>query len=1114
MVRVVLFLALIFPAAYAQTAGTATLLGTVTDASGAVVAGAKATVVNVETSFTSTTVTNNEGYYYVPYLNPGNYQINVEAAGFKKYVRGGITLRTNEQPRIDVQLEVGSVAESIEVAGAPPLLETETAIAGAILEGQTIVKIPVLMKMVFSTLHYLPGTQVVNGVHLVGQRERALAYTLDGLSGKEPVLGGRATNRVVNSTLDAFQEVKVYSTGVPAEYGHSGGGLLSAVFRTGTNEFHGNLEDRYVNNTLMHRQYFDLLPQHGLTYHEITGVFAGPVRLPKIYNGRDKTFFLFGLARHHEKASETFIGDVPSADMLNGDFSFGGLGNPLYDPLSTRMEGGRWMRDPIPGNRIPASRFDPVARNFLGRNPFAPPNSPPGFTDRNGPHQNLIAPTVYRSYRTRFDIKFDHQFASHHKIFGRYSQARHRAFNSRWFNEIAWKLLDFAYVPIPIDQRNVVVSDVYTITPTMINEVRLGMNRRRYTRRPESVGQGWARQLGIPNAGPETFPDFVNQGGGRFFRMGAGGEEGQTAEDFTFQNNLTKVSGKHTFKGGYEVIRTRYNSLVESLPSGRYFMGGTDFPFAPRGTTGNDFAALLLGSAVRAEFTKAVATWLPRWWSHAFYFQDDYKPVRNLTFSLGIRWSYESPFSTKHGRSSQFDPAGRDPITGRPGAITHPKGLFGKRDLNNFQPRLGMAWNFHPRLVFRGNFGVMSQDVFTAGVNQNFEEYFATASVQPPPGDPRVAFRLSEGPPPFNFNPAADGSVPFIGTNFSARGASWYDPNTRMPYIMNWSAGFQGEFRRNLLTELIYQGSAGVGLLNNWDLNVVPLDISRDPVQLELVRQQYQNFRPYPQFGGIRHYSNYGHNTYHGLTLRGEKRYSRGISLNAFYTFSKTLDDADNDGSVNGVTFYNRRLEKGRANYDVRNRFVTVFLWQLPMGKGRRFLHSGPAEKILGGWDFAYTHTIQGGHPITITFADSPFNYLPGVLRPNQVLPNDQVRVKNWTIGPNRFPVTAQNRYLNIEGFQYPAAFTPGTLGRNTLEATGINWAQFSLSKEFPIRERLKFLLRWDMNNPFKRPRFSNPNTTFSLRNPGPFGRHTGTEGSFHDVGGRLHSFLVLRLEW
>ena len=309
-------LALSTGALLAQTTGNATITGTVADNTGAVIPGVKVVVVSPAMGFNFEATTNADGYFLVPYLRPGAYAMTIEAQGFKKYHRSNIELRTGEQPRFDVVLEVGSVAESVEVTGSAPLLETETPIAGGVMEGKTIVKIPIMQKLTFRVLPYLPNSQVINGLHLNGQRERSMGYNLDGLGAKEPVTGAvGSTNRVITSSLDAVSEVKAYATGMPAEFGHTAGGGLSIVFRSGTNEFHGSAEDRFLNNTTLHRDYFDVLKPPYDSYHEISVVASGPVKIPKLYNGKDRTFWLFGLARHHEKASETFVGDVPSAEI-------------------------------------------------------------------------------------------------------------------------------------------------------------------------------------------------------------------------------------------------------------------------------------------------------------------------------------------------------------------------------------------------------------------------------------------------------------------------------------------------------------------------------------------------------------------------------------------------------------------------------------------------------------------------------------------------------------------------------------------------------------------------------------------------------------------------------
>lgn len=1117
MRRGILWVALLAGGLKGQTAGTATLVGTVTDSTGAVHVGAKVSAVNVATSFVTETLTTPEGSYYAPYLAPGNYRLTVEAAGFKRYVREGIVLRTGETPRVDVMLEVGAVSEVINVAANSPLLETETAAAGQVLDGDLLVKVPVSQKRAIRILFYMPGANAIGGFTVLGQRARAMGYTVDGINGKEPGIGAtNGTDAQISTTQDAFEEVKLYTTGAPAELGHSSGGLLSIVFKSGTNQFHGSAEDRHINKAMIHRNYLEQLPRtNPFAYHESTLLFSGPLSIPKVYSGRDRTFWLAGFERHFENAGTNSVRTtVPSADMYNGDFSFGGLANPrpltIYNPFTTRQAGATWTRDPFPGNVIPKSLFDPVAVNFLARNPFTPANAP-GTATSSGPIENLVLNTIKHIRRTRWDGKVDHQFTPNHKIFGRYSQARHRAWKGDYQAQFNWRDIDPNAQPAPVDHINIAFSDMLIVSPTMNNEFRMGFNRRARYETALTKDGDWAKKLGVPNVSGATFPLF-NIGYGL-----AGLPSFQNVgEDFTFQDNVTRIRGKHTFKFGYEVIRTRYNAKSPSLPGGTFNFGATSLPFAPN--TGITFAGFLLGAVTSANFTQDFATWLPRWWSHQGYAQTDWKPVRGLTLNLGLRWSYESPFQTKYGQQAQFDPGVRDPVSGAAGAIVHKPGGLSSRDLNNFAPRLGLAWNFRPKLVLRSSFGVVHQDIFSTGANILFQEYLANASIQAPTGDPRHVFRLSQGPPSFTYQAQPDGSVPFIGSNYSGRPANWWDPGMRMPYVMSWSGDVQWQFASNFVLDAQYQGQSGVGLINAWDINAIRLDVSRDPVVLNQIFQAVQNYKPYPQFGSIVHYSNYGHSSYHGATLRVEKRYSAGLSFNAFYTFAKTLNETEADGGDNGVTFYNRRLEKGRSNTDIRHRFVNVMSYELPFGKGRRWMRQGGAlDHVAGGWELVWTQTFQSGQPFTVGFANSPNRYLPGESRPNALTTAEQARNRNWTIGPNRFPTTAQNPYLKFDSFAYPAAFTPGTLGRNTFEGPGLKWTQLSLSKWWSIRERLRVQARLDVNNLFPKlePNFSNPNATFTANNPLSLGRGFGTRGSFADVGtSNGHMLMVLRLQF
>ncbi|MCC6391150.1 MAG: TonB-dependent receptor [Bryobacterales bacterium] len=1083
--------------AQAQQTGAATLVGAITDSTGARVPGAEVTVVNVDMAFRTTVKSNGEGDYYVPYLRPGSYRITVDAAGFKRFMREGILLRTAETPRVDITLEIGATSEQVVVTAAAPLLATETATAGAIMSSQMILAIPVAQKRANKLLLYFPAASGSSGYHVMGQRQRSIAYTLDGVSGKQPGTGSAfGVNDSIHSVLDAVEEAKVTSTGLPAEVGHSAGGSLSLVFKSGTNDLHGSFEDRIMDGTFVHRYYLQQAPNISpARFQFIDATASGPVVLPKLYNGKNKTFWLSAYAIHLEHAGETGLRyTVPSPEMLNGDFSFGGIGLPLYDPFSTRQDAtGKWVRDPIPNNQISPSRFDPVAKNFLSHNPFVNPNVP-GTMTRTGPVNNLAADGPKTIKRIRWDEKIDHQFSSNHKIFGRYSHARHRADRAQKYPEFAWGLLDYNSQTIPIDLINIGFNDTLLLGPGRFNEARVGYSRRHYTLNSLSYGQGWGKKLGMANVSDDTFPLFNLPP----YRITSLARESQVGEDFTFQDNFTQIAGTHTLKMGYELMRTRYNAVLAALPGGSYTFAGTESPFTAN--TGNTFASFLLGTVGSAQFSQNFGSWLPRWWQHAFYFQDDWKVKRGLSLSLGLRWNYETPFATKYGQQSQFDPNATDPLTGRPGALTHPKDQLAARDLNNFQPRLGLAWNFLPNWVFRSSFGIMNPDLGATDIGQNFEEYQATVNVQSPSGDPRHAFVLSNTPA-VTYQQSANGSVPYGGTNYSARNVSWYDPHMRTPYIMNWSAGIQRQLSPTWLLELTYQGTSGVKLLNNWNMNVIPLNISTDPSALAQIFQNQQNYKPYPQFGSINLYSNFGHNTYHAGTVRAEKRYSHGLTWMPYYTWSRTIDESDADGGANGVTYYNRRLEKARAGYDIRHHFTSILTYEFPVGRGRWLLNRGGIMNgIFGGWEVTWNQQFETGLPTTVTYSGSPYNYLSqGAYRPNALVPMSQAVVQDWSIGSNRFPVSdnrAQNPYLKFSAFGYPAAFTTGALGRNTFEGPGANWMQVSVSKSWLIRERFRIISRLDMMNlPLKQPSFNQPNSVYSANSPFTFGTMSGTRG-------------------
>jgi hypothetical protein len=391
--------------------------------------------------------------------------------------------------------------------------------------------------------------------------------------------------------------------------------------------------------------------------------------------------------------------------------------------------------------------------------------------------------------------------------------------------------------------------------------------------------------------------------------------------------------------------------------------------------------------------------------------------------------------------------------------------------------------------------------------------------VQQAPGDPRPAFTLSQGPPPgLRYPVQPDGSVSYVGTNYSARNADWFDPNMRMPYVMLWSAGLQYQLARNWVAEMNYQATAGVGLLENWNINAIQLNVSTNPTTLNTIYQAQQNYLPYPQFGAVNLYSNFGHSTYHSGTVRVEKRFAAGMTAVVTYTWSKAIDESDSDGTATGVTYYNRRLEKAVAGYNVRNHFYNLLTYELPVGKGRHFLNRGGILNwVLGGWNAMSMLELESGTPFSVTFAGSPNRYLTqGVSRPDILTTNSQALTPNWSIGPNRFPTSAQNPYLQFSAFAYPAAFTVGTLGRNTFEGPGMFWQQLGLSKTYAVRERLRITLRAEGNNfPFKHPELLLPNSAYNANSANLFGTFTGLRQVLSEVGqSRPHMMLGGRIEF
>jgi hypothetical protein len=1121
--------------------GTSTITGRVVDSSGAVVPAVQVTVTNTDTNFEFTAQTNSEGLFRVQSLQPGPYRVEFQAAGFKRLVRENITLRTGDTLPVDAALDVGALAESVTVTALAPLLETETSATGTVQEGKVLYDLPIYQRFVASTLQLVPAIAPggfawggdLSSSHVVGLRAGAIGMFEDGVVSKDQITG----TSPIRTLQDSVAEVKILSTTLPAEYGHSAGGVVSSVKKTGTNELHFMASWYGRSRRMTDRNFFekqrstDPLPGApngvGNYYMQPDATVGGPVVLPKIYNGRNRTFFFYGWQKQVEKKTLQYPANGPNAAMLAGDFSFGGIGNPIYDPRTTQqLANGTWTRDPFPGNQIPLSSFDPVAKKIVGIYPWLQPNQP-GTLSANGPLNNLLYGERKRMAWEDMNGRLDQQFGPDLKMYG---SVTHNHSNGWPTNANIWDK-DFSGIGnySPSTTQNFSVGATRIINPTMFNDVRVGYWRGGSEKSVYSYNKNCGAALGIPNLSSVICPSFsANTGTANQFSpesiygLNLTGPSRNITETISFRDDLSLIRGVHAFKMGYEVLRARNSYSTITTPSGVFnfdqMTAGLQSSGAVMPRTGNTFAGFLVGSVRQATFTTQLASWLPRSFNHGLYFQDDWKVSPTLTLNIGIRYTNESPYNTRYAQMSNFDPAAVDDVTGLKGGLVHPTSGLNKRDNNNFQPRIGVAWHPLTKWVFRGGFTVNTVDVMFQQANAQLDEYSSIVNQERAPGDPRPLYQISQGPNPVAFSIRSNGTSGYVGTNYGSRTASWWDPNLRNPYVLNWNTSIQYQIHPSYMLEASYQGSSGVGLIEAWEANTFPVDYAKnDPILQAKAFAAPQNYRPFPQFGNIAFHSNTGHSTFHSGNLKIEKRFSRGLVFTTFYTFSKAIDSQDSDTSGSGVApLQNRSLEKARAGYDRAHRYVGEIVYTLPFGKGEHFLNRGGVwDKIFGRWQVSWIQTNESGNPLSFSFANSPYNYYPtwaGARRPNLV-GQPQIRDGWSNLGGDRFNQANSYAVLDMNAFAYPAAFTPGNAGRNIITGLRTNAADASLQKNVTVGERLRLQIRADLHQlPLKAFgvwNFNPPTTTVDFQNPQTFGKLTGNPTTANQGGISLINITV-----
>jgi hypothetical protein len=1181
------------------------ITGRVSDQSGAAVVGAQVTVVQTEMNFETVTQTNGEGLYRALNLRPGPYRVTVVAAGFKKQVREGFELRVGQTLSINAALEVGAISDSVEVNAKAGLLETETSAGGATLAGDYFYNLPNYQRHAIAVLFFTPGvtfdsnhyTKQLSGLTIDGLGSGVMGYFEDGAVAN---MGGRGDN---SETIEnSIEDIKVFTSAMPAEYGHSAGVGISVVKKTGTNAFHGMLSEQFRTRSMQQRRYFEqyrnsqIQPGFSinpppLIVQNPDGNVSGPVYIPKIYDGRNKTFFFYGVSFLIEKQGKQLSATVPTPAMLNGDFTFAGSGvtpNAIYDPSTTAQVNGLWSRSPFPGNIIPKARWSKVATAFLGMNPIGAPNVPGNWTT-TGPSNNVqLGPMKITKWQNH-TVRLDHQFTNTLKGFASYT------YNHEWGRQPTLSIIN----PLFDSSLNLGITDRHTgsfgatwiPSPTMVNDLRFSYYGRVTPTQSIVLDKDYASLLGMGNLGlpktclPGVIPALITDQAS--LSPGCGSRTVQ--ETYTLKDDLSKAMGTHNFKMGYELLR--YHQNANNGP------GNVDGSFTYAGvggisSTGNaiantggiTLAQFMTGDISGFSFGTNTDNVYTRSWQHSVYFQDDWKVSSTLTVNLGLRYNVEPPKIYKGGYISIFDLTLPDnstttntaylpfcPAGGCKGAYTHQKGATAfDTDWGRIDPVVGLAWHLMPKMVLRAGGRIAHIDTYTDSTSLIFtNELLSRAySASQVSGNFAPLFNLNNGIPAWSY-PALrpDGSTPTVSTNAGAVSPTIVPRNLKTPYVATWNIGLQRELSKDFLLELRWEGSAQVKGLGTYDINTRPWGIipspNHDGTMMNLndpanalyryqwatntiTSYQTQYARPYPNLGNINLVCNCYHMDHNSGIVRIEKRYSRGLTFQAYYTYSKALAG----GASN--PYLDWHLLKARTGSDQTHNFTGTMNYEIPVGKGRQFL--GQAHRwldaIIGGYNIAWTYTIASGLPAgmsisgqslpsytagTSTFTNINVPQYPGFM-PNYggvILKQRPTLRDNWQdLGGDRFNQGNQNSMINCgptvvnygnDCFTYVQPFSLGNNGGNVWNNQRLIAHSASVSKEIPLKgENMRLQLRLDLQNPFKWYNWGGPSTslnvqslanalTFGKINPGSNGETgTGTAG----YGGTPLLNLTLALKW
>jgi carboxypeptidase family protein len=1038
---------------------TGRIVGTIIDAQKAALPSATVTVTEAATNQTVTVRTNERGDFVVTPLNPGFYRVSVSSPGFQKTVVNSVEVQVGQSARVEVAMKVGEVTSTVEVTSSAPLLDTESGTLGHVVTNTQIANLPLNGRSYYELARLTPGAALlpgggnllriranfISGTAISGVRGRQTTFLMDGVDVTDHHQGGS----LIQTSIDALQEFKVQQSAYSAEFSHAGG-LLNGSTKAGANAFHGGLFEFLRNDKLDARNFF-AREREVLKRNQFGGTLGGPVSLPKLYNGRDKTFFFASYEAMRERQGLVFNSIVPTAAMKRGDFS----------ALTSRR-----INDPLTGaqfanNVIPTNRLSPQAL-LLAK--FIPdPNTPSG-TFTHSPSRQLDT--------DQFTLRLDQSLTEYHRIFVRWSFHDNRLNEPNAFPSLG-------YAPLKTRGQNLVASMSNILRQNLAHEFRFSYLPAIVNLQAYLQGTNFNKDAGIrgfeETARPGvvgSFPDFSWSG---YAAMnGSAFDQRPKTQDlkvYEWTDNLTWTKGRNIYKFGTKIRR-----WVPLFTDSKQYQGQWTFNGS---ISGEAFADFMLGYPRQVTRAFPADTFGGEGNYYHFYLQDDIKANNRLTLNLGLRYEYSPWLKGYRGQLGAFDPKLAKPViiagggdqidlsaqfagpssfglfkdfiqtssqAGLPLSITSP-------DKKQLAPRFGFAWRpFGERTVLRGGYGVFYETENTDGrVNNNM-----------------IPFKLDETA--FNDQTPAARTMAdfFLGRALTTTAAPSLGPTytkLRMGYDQHWNFGVQHELFPDTVVEVDYVGNKGAFLNGTNAANNPPAGAGA-----------IQARRPYPRFGAINYFSQDVSTIYHSLQAKLEKRLSAGFWYLLSYTFSKSIQH-QNAPAVGGNTAWERSL----TDFDIPHNLAASWGYELPVGRGKRLLNgaNGFTNALLGGWQVQGVVVVRSGRPFTPTITADRANIGIGGQRPNRL---SSGKLNNPTV----------ERWFDVSAFSLPAQFTYGNSGANILREDRFKTFDFSVFKQFRITEGSQLQFRAEAFNVTNTASFNAPSTQIDTASGG---RVTSTAG-------------------